>query len=58
MRPNIYATSLEEREKAHQFYDKFHECYMLIYNMEDSPLKVALDELAIKKRPDVERYER
>lgn len=54
MRPDVYAVSIDEREKAHQFYDLFHECYMLIYNMKDSPLKVALDELAAKRRPTVE----
>lgn len=53
-RPDVYAASIDEREKAHLFYDLFHECYMLIYNMEDSPLKAALDELATKKRPTVE----
>jgi hypothetical protein len=53
IRPNVYAASMDEREKAHQFYDLFHECYMLIYNMNDSPLKAAMDDLATKKRPAV-----
>ena len=45
--PDTYAASVDEREKAHRFYDLFHEVYMLIYNMEDSPL-------ATKRRPTVE----
>ena len=57
MRPDVYTASMDEREKTHQFYDLFHECYMLVYNMEDSPLKVALIECQYQEYEELHRME-
>lgn len=48
--PNLFFGTPEDKEKAHCFFDMFHEFYMEIYNMDASPLKDAVVKLTSKKR--------
>ncbi len=50
--PSLEPKDCDENEKAHQYYDAFHELYMQLYKMDGSPLKEAVEKLKPKKQSE------
>lgn len=52
--PYLRAEKQDEREKAHQYYDIYHQFYLQLYNMENSQIRGAVEKTKSKRTNDEE----